>query len=568
MDSFLESGLNPDILKAIGELGFEKPTPIQAKTLPVLLETQQDMIALAQTGTGKTAAFGLPLLQLAEKNSKDVQALILSPTRELAVQIANDIENFSKYTRGFKVACVYGGANIGPQRDLLRRGCQLVVGTPGRVLDLIKRGDLKVHSIKWMVFDEADEMLNMGFKDDLDAILSGTPKTKQTLLFSATMPKEIVRIADNYMSDPIEIAVGTRNAGAENVEHQYYVVQASDRYNALKRIADINPNIYGIVFCRTRKDTKDVADKLIRDGYNADALHGDLSQQQRDSVMQKFRSGHLHMLVATDVAARGLDVNDLTHVINFNLPDDLEVYIHRSGRTGRAGKSGISITILHSRETGKVRDLERMSKKTFTRMLVPTGTDICEKQLISLVEKVKDVEVNESQIAEFLPAVYEKLEHLNREELIKHFVSVEFNRFLDYYKNAPDLNVQVRERSQEKRGDRGGRRRGNASMSRLFINLGSKDNIRPAKLISLVNEQTGQADIEIGDISIMKKFSFLDVDVRHTNDIIKSFKGFKYKGFKVFVEEANTAQRGASSGSNAGRGNSSRKGKQWGSRNR
>lgn len=566
MESFAESGLNADILKAIGELGFDKPTPIQAKTLPVLLETHQDMIALAQTGTGKTAAFGLPIIQLADTNSKKVQALILSPTRELAVQIANDIEKYSKYMRALKVVCVYGGANIQPQREQLKRGCQVVVGTPGRVLDLIRRGDLKIQDIKWTVFDEADEMLNMGFKDDLDAILAGTPDTKQTLLFSATMPKEIVRIADNYMSDPIEIAVGTRNAGAENVEHKYYVVQASDRYNALKRVADINPDIYGIVFCRTRRETKEVADKLIGDGYNADALHGDLSQQQRDYVMQKFRSGHLQILVATDVAARGLDVNSLTHVINYNLPDDLEAYIHRSGRTGRAGKSGISISILHSRETGKVRDLERMSKKTFQREMVPTGNDICEKQLISLIDKIEKIEVNEDQINPFLPSVYEKLEHLSREELIAHFVSAEFNRFLDYYKNAPDLNVKVNERAAGKRRDR--QTGGSRNMSRLFINLGTKDDINPPKLIGLINERTNSGDIEIGDISIMKKFSFLDVDAAHEAKIIQSFKDFTYKGFNVFVEASNTRDRGAGSGSSSGSrdrgGNSRERGSNYG----
>ncbi|MBN2595453.1 MAG: DEAD/DEAH box helicase [Marinifilaceae bacterium] len=557
MTLFNEMGLSAEIQSAIGDLGFEQPTPIQEKTIPFLIENQQDIVALAQTGTGKTAAFGLPIIQQIDLNSKATQALILSPTRELAIQIANDLETFAKNLGKLKIAIVYGGADIKKQINDLDRGAQIVVGTPGRTLDLIKRKKLKVEKIQWVVLDEADEMLSMGFKDDLDAILENSPKEKQTLLFSATMPKEIVAIANKYMDNPFEISVGKRNTGAENVEHHYYVVHAKDRYIALKRVADINPNIYGIIFCRTRAETKDVADKLMQDGYNADALHGDLSQAQRDHVMSRFRSKHLQMLVATDVAARGLDVNDLTHVINYNLPDDPEIYIHRSGRTGRAGKKGISVTLIHLREKGKLRQVEKTVNKSFLKKDVPSGKEICEKQLFSLIDRVEKIEVNESQIGEFMPVIYKKLAWLDREELIKHFVSVEFNRFLQYYENAPDINVDEskhyedereggnrrdrrRGRDERARGDNRGRDRGrgSGSYSRFFFNLGKKNGIEKRTIIDLINQQLPNKSVDIGNIEVLKSFSFFEVDTRFENEVLKSFKNARYKGQKIGIDIA------------------------------
>jgi ATP-dependent RNA helicase DeaD len=556
--TFFEFDLNPEILKAIDELGFVEPTPIQAKTIPHLLESQQDIVALAQTGTGKTAAFGLPILNRVDTNDRTVQALILCPTRELCIQITNDFKNYMKYMPHISVEPVYGGANIVPQITAVKRGVQIVVGTPGRTLDLINRKVLKVDNLKWLVFDEADEMLNMGFKEDIDLILQTSPKNKQTLLFSATMPAEISRIAKNYMNDALELSVGKKNAGADNVRHEYYMVHAKDRYSVLKRIADMNPKVYGIVFCRTRQETKDVADKLISDGYNADALHGDLSQQQRDFVMGKFRQGHLNMLVATDVAARGLDVTDLTHVINYNLPDDAEIYVHRSGRTGRAGKSGISVSIIHTRENGRLREIERIMGKKFERKPVPGGMEICQKQLFNLIDIVENTQVNEQQIVEFLPSVLKKLDWLSREDLIKKFLSVEFNRFLDYYKNAPDLNVGVKDdkpgrfesdgrrgrADRNERNDRGddrsrrGGKRPNKNHTRFFINLGEIDKLKPTLLIGMINDFTQRRDIGIGDISIMKKYSFFEAETKYEGAILKTFNKQKYKGRPIKVEIA------------------------------
>ncbi len=547
-------GLSPEIQSAIEELGFVQPTPIQEKTVPFLLEEKQDMVALAQTGTGKTAAFGLPIIQKIDSGKKSTQALILSPTRELALQIANDINNFSKFLPKINVAVVYGGADIKKQINDLERGAQVVVGTPGRTLDLIKRKKLKVNEISWLVLDEADEMLSMGFKDDLDGILENSPNEKQTLLFSATMPQEIVAIASKYMTNPFEISVGKKNTGAENVEHNFYLVHAKDRYLALKRVADINPNIYGIIFCRTRLETKEVADKLMHDGYNADALHGDLSQAQRDHVMARFRGKHLQMLVATDVAARGLDVNDLTHVINYNLPDDPEVYIHRSGRTGRAGKKGVSVTLVHMREKGKLRQVEKIVNKPFIQKNVPSGKEICEKQLFSLIDKVEKIEVNEAQISEFMPVIYKKLSWLDREELIKHFVSVEFNRFLDYYKNAPDINVDEskhferdseqdgrkrRDRSRKSdRTEKPERRRGGYEFSRFFFNLGKKNGISKRTIIDLINQNLPNKNVEIGSIEVLKNFSFFEVDKRFEKDVLNAFKKANYKGQRVGIDIA------------------------------
>ena len=543
-------GLNPEIQLAIEEIGFERPTPIQEKVVPFLMDGSQDLIALAQTGTGKTAAFGLPILQQIDTGKKAIQTLILSPTRELALQIASDLENFAKHLSKINIAVVYGGADIKKQINQLERGAQIVVGTPGRTLDLIKRKKLKVNEIRWLVLDEADEMLSMGFKDDLDAILETSPDEKQTLLFSATMPSEIVSISKKYMNNPFEISVGKKNTGAENVEHHYYFIHAKDRYIALKRIADINPKIYGIIFCRTRAETKDVADKLMHDGYNADALHGDLSQAQRDHVMARFRNKHLQMLVATDVAARGLDVNDLTHVINYNLPDDPEIYIHRSGRTGRAGKRGISITLIHLREKGKLRQVEKKVNKKFIQQQVPSGKEICEKQLFNLIDGVEKVEVNETEIEAFMPVIYKKLAWLEREDLIKRFVSVEFNRFLKYYENAPDINVDEsrashdESRYSESRSGRGGRSgrgkkgRGDYDFSRFFFNMGKKNGINKRKIIDLVNEHLPNKSAEIGDIEVMKNFSFFEVDKRYEKQILKSMKNAKFKGQRIGIDIA------------------------------
>lgn len=560
MTLFNATGLSPEIQQAVELLGFETPTPIQEQTIPFLLDNNTDMVALAQTGTGKTAAFGLPIIQQIDTTKKSTQALILSPTRELALQIASDLANFSKFLPAINIAVVYGGADIQKQIKQLDRGAQIVVGTPGRTLDLLKRKKLKVNEIKWLVLDEADEMLSMGFKDDLDAILETSPKEKQTLLFSATMPKEIVSIANRYMTTPHEISVGKKNTGAENVEHHYYLIHAKDRYIALKRVADINPNIYGIIFCRTRAETKDVADKLMQDGYNADALHGDLSQAQRDHVMARFRSKHLQMLVATDVAARGLDVNDLTHVINYNLPDDPEVYIHRSGRTGRAGKKGISVTLIHLREKGKLRQVEKKVNKTFLQKAVPSGKEICEKQLFNLIDKMENIEINEAEIAQFMPVIYKKLAWLEREELIKRFVSVEFNRFLKYYENAADINVDESRHSErdfepnekgkrgkrsrkdrfekENQGNRNSKKRGNYDFSRFFFTLGKKNGINKRTIIDLVNEHLPGKSAEIGNIEVMKNFSFFEVDRRYEKQILKAFSKATYKGQKMGIDIA------------------------------
>jgi ATP-dependent RNA helicase DeaD len=454
IENFNESGLNPDILKAVEKMGFVEPTPIQARVIPFILNETQDLVGLAQTGTGKTAAFGLPLIQQIEKENRNVQTLILCPTRELCMQITSDLEKYMEFTEGIHVVAVYGGASIENQIRAIKAGVHFVVGTPGRTLDLIKRKVLKVTHIKWLVLDEADEMLNMGFKEEIDAILAGTPAEKRTFLFSATMPKEIAEMAKNYMNVSERILVGQQNAGAENVKHEYYMVHARDRFEVLKRIADMHPKIYCIVFCRTRTETQEVADKLMQGGYNADALHGDLSQAQRTHVMNRFRTKQLQILVATDVAARGLDVNSLSHIINYNLPDDLEIYVHRSGRTGRAGKKGVSIAIIHTREKWKIRDIEKLAKISFEQKMVPTGKEICRKQLFNMIDIIENVEVDETQIEQFLPNVYKKLEWLSREELIKHVVSVEFNSFLSYYKNAPDLNVEEQKGRDEGRGDR------------------------------------------------------------------------------------------------------------------
>lgn len=552
MQTFHELGLGSEILRALEDLGFQTPTPIQAKAIPTILREEGDLVALAQTGTGKTAAFSLPVIELTDLATKKIQSLVLCPTRELCIQITKDVEKFTKYVPGFKVVAVYGGASITNQIKDIRQGCHMVVGTPGRMLDLIERGALNINQIKWLVLDEADEMLNMGFQEDLDSILSETPKEKQTLLFSATMPPAIARIAKKYMHDPETMEMGERNTGAKTVQHEYYMVQAKYRYEVLKRIADMNPEIYGIVFCRTRRETKEVADKLMADGYNADALYGDLSQAQRDHVMGRFRSRQLQMLVATDVAARGIDVNDITHVINYDLPDELEVYIHRSGRTGRAGKSGISISILHSRENRKLKDLERMVNQKFERKSVPDGRDICEVQLWKLIEKVEQIEVNEKEMANFLPAIIERFSSMSHDEILKRFISVEFNRFLAYYKNARDLNVQQEPerggegRSRGDRSDRGERgdrpgRRFEGNFSRFALNIGSYNNINAARMMGIINEKVGHRDMPIGRIEVKGKVTFFEVGEKYEAEILQAFKNAKVDGIPVAVEKAEGA---------------------------
>ena len=501
--TFEELNLDENVLQAVKDLGFESPMPVQEKVIPVLLSgDKRDVVALAQTGTGKTAAFGLPLIQKVDISNRSIQYLILSPTRELCLQISDDLASFAKHKPDIKLAAVFGGASIDRQIQKIKKGVQIVSATPGRLVDLIERGIVDLSKVQTVVLDEADEMLNMGFRDELEAILKETPKQKNTLLFSATMPKEIVSIANRYMKDPLEITVGKRNAGAENVEHVYYIVHEKERYLALKRIVDYFPEIYGIIFCRTRSETQDVADKLLKDGYNADSLHGDLSQAQRNFVMNKFRNRNLQLLVATDVAARGLDVDNLTHIINYNLPEELEVYTHRSGRTGRAGRKGISIAIANMKEKGKLHQIEKQLNKKFAFTEIPTGKAVCEKQLFHLIDRMEKVEVDYSQIDPLLPDIFRKLEWLDREELIKKFVSVEFNRFLDYYKNLADLSAPSEQRSTGKKyGSK-------IDFTRFFINVGKMEDLKPNSLMGLVNEFSGLKDIEFGKIEILRNFSF------------------------------------------------------------
>ena len=533
---FSETGLNNELLKSVKSLGYEVPTPIQEQVIPYLLKEKRDLVALAQTGTGKTASFGLPILQKIEIKTIQPQAIILSPTRELSIQITKDIKSYATYLKKINITAVYGGANIQTQIKSLKQGSQIVVGTPGRVIDLIKRKVLKLHTIKYVVLDEADEMLNMGFKEDLDTILSSTPNDKQSLLFSATMPKEVLRISKNYMSNPHKIEVAKRNQGADNVEHFYYMVSARDKYKALRRICDMNPEIYGIVFCRTRRETKDISDKLMQDKYSADALHGDLSQAQRDHVMNRFRNRHLQLLVATDVAARGLDINELSHVINYNLPDDNEVYIHRSGRTGRAGNKGVSLIIAHSREGRKIKAIEKMINKELILKKVPAGKEICQSQLMKLIEKVVNTEIN-PEIADYITEIEKKLKHLKKSDIIKHFVSVEFNRFLSFYKNSTDLNIKETTKKNSKKG-RAESKKGRAERgySRFFINLGKVNRLETHNLIGLINEYTKERNIPIGKIDILRKFSFFEIDSQYKNLILEKLADAKWNNHKVSVE--------------------------------
>ena len=527
-------------------MGYENPMPVQEEVIPYLLGNGNDVVALAQTGTGKTAAFGLPIIQGVNVKERVPQALILCPTRELCLQIAGDLNDYSKYIDGLKVLPVYGGSSIESQIRSLKNGVHIIVATPGRLLDLMERKTVKLATVSNVIMDEADEMLNMGFTDSINAILAEVPQDRNTLMFSATMSPEISRISKKYLKDAKEIVIGTKNEGTKNVKHIYYMVHAKDKYLALKRIADYYPQIYGIIFCRTRKETQEIADKLIQDGYNADSLHGELSQAQRDLVMQKFRQRHLQLLVATDVAARGLDVDDLTHVINYGLPDDTESYTHRSGRTGRAGKTGTSISIINMREKGKMREIERIIGKQFIVGEMPTGKQICEKQLIKVIDDIEKVKVNEEEIADFLPGIYRKLEWLTKEDVIKRMVSLEFNRFLEYYRNAKEIETPTDsrgERNSRERKERGSDRektgrKAEPGFTRLFLNLGKTDGFYANQIIELINRNMKKQHPRIGRIDLMQNFSFFEVAEGQAADVISSLNKVDLNGRKVSVEIA------------------------------
>lgn len=602
MKQFKDAGLHEDIIRAIGEMGFEEPTPIQQQVIPQILQSKSDLIGLAQTGTGKTAAFGLPVIHQTDATSAQTQTLILSPTRELSLQIARELKGYTKYSGGIGVVAVYGGASAETQIKELRSNAQVVVGTPGRVLDLLKRRKLNVSNIQRLILDEADEMLSMGFQDELNAILERTGQEKQVMLFSATMPGAIAGMANKYMNQPVEISVGKKNTGADNVRHTYHLIRAKDRYPALRRIVDMNPGLYGIVFCRTRRETREIAEKLMQDGYDADALHGDLSQAQREMIMKKFRMKHLRLLVATDVAARGIDVNDLTHIINYNLPDDPEVYIHRTGRTGRIGKKGEAVSLIHHKEKGKMRTIEKMAGKHIQQKDVPNGRDICEKQLLYYVDKLENREVDEKKTERLMPDVISKLEGLSREELIRKVVSLEFERFFSYYDDAPDLNVSRRDEKKDKMADRGknqknkknkgidaatgkagkiknsphddkvnggsdlngntssrktdkdtsagkGSRRkrqarknsGRVRLQNFYINKGKNQKLDKRELLRLINEQMNDRGLEIGKIDIQNNLSFFEIDARYENELIRSFQNVTYNGSSVDVNLAKSS---------------------------
>ena len=545
MKTFEELGVSPEIRKAIEELGYENPMPVQEEVIPYLLGNGNDVVALAQTGTGKTAAFGLPLIQKIDVKNCVPQALVLCPTRELCLQIAGDLTDYSKYITDLKILPVYGGSSIDSQIRSLKRGVHIIVATPGRLIDLMERKVAQLATIRDVVMDEADEMLNMGFTDSINAILENIPQDRNTLMFSATMSPEIARIAKTYLHEAKEITIGTKNEGSKNVNHVAYIVHAKDKYLALKRVVDFYPQIYGIVFCRTRKETQEIADKLIQDGYNADSLHGELSQAQRDLVMQKFRQRHLQLLVATDVAARGLDVNDLTHVINYGLPDDTESYTHRSGRTGRAGKTGISIAIINLREKGRMKEIEHIIKKKFEVSVLPSGQEICQQQLIKVIDDIEKVKVNEEEIETFLPGIYRKLDWLDKEDLIKRVVSLEFNRFLDYYKNAPEIeqpkaNEKKSEAKESRKGDKEKvGRKAEKGYTRLFLNLGKTDGFYTNQIIDLVNRNLRKERIQIGRIDLMQNFSFFEVIQEQAPQVLKALnKVVLSGGRKVCVEIA------------------------------
>ena len=555
--TFQELGLSEALLKAIDEAGYVQPMPVQEAVIPFLLQQDRDVVALAQTGTGKTAAYGLPVLQRIAPHApsleeglyaderqtgerderRPTQAIVLAPTRELCLQIADDLEGLSKYIPDLRLLAVYGGTNIEPQIRALKHGVDIIVATPGRLIDLMNRKAARLEEVRYVVLDEADEMLSMGFQEDIDTILEGVGEEHRTLLFSATMSKEIERIADNYLHDAERIQVGSRNEGAENVNHIYYMVHAKDKYLALKRVVDFYPKIYAIIFCRTRMETQEVADNLIRDGYNADALHGELSQQQRDLTMQKFRQHRTQLLVATDVAARGLDVDDLTHVINFGMPDDTESYTHRSGRTGRAGKKGTSICIVHVRERGKIKLVEKVIQKEFTRGTLPSGKEICAKQLYRVIDDIEHEEVDEEEIADFLPEVNRRWEWLDKEDLIKRVLSREFGRFLQYYANAPEIEAAPDHTKDGERKRGKGKRSAEAGYARLFVTVGKTDGVYAREMIRLIDVNVGEK-IEVGRIDLMKNYSFVEVLQEDAQRVIEAVNGARVKGREVKVELA------------------------------
>jgi ATP-dependent RNA helicase DeaD len=549
LKTFEELGVAPQILRAISEMGYESPMPVQEEVIPYLLGNNNEVIALAQTGTGKTAAFGLPILQQINVNQVQPQAVILCPTRELCLQIADDLNDYSKYMDKLKVLPVYGGSSIESQIRALKRGVHIVVATPGRLIDLINRKTVDLRLVRDVILDEADEMLNMGFSESIDEILSHVPETRNMLLFSATMPAEIARITKKYMHNPHEIVIGRKNEGAKNVRHIYYMVNAKDKYLVLKRLADYNPHIYGIIFCRTRKETQEIADALVKDGYSADSLHGDLSQAQRDYVMQRFRLRNIRLLVATDVAARGLDVDDLSHIINYGLPDDAESYTHRSGRTGRAGKTGTSIAIVHLKEKHKIREIEKNINKKFEQGVIPSGKEICEKQLFGFADQLEKVKVNEEEIQGIMPAIYRRLDWLDKEDIIKRLISLEFNRLIDYYQDAGDIEAPQERKANEKGNrEKRGRERTNTGQAtgrnsergyaRLFINLGKTDGLGPQNVIGLLNDNIPGRKIMVGRIDLMKNFSFFEVKESDRDRVIQYLDGTKAFGRRIAVEQA------------------------------
>uniref|UniRef100_A0AB33JKA4 DEAD/DEAH box helicase n=1 Tax=Prevotella sp. GTC17262 TaxID=3236797 RepID=A0AB33JKA4_9BACT len=574
MKTFEELGVSEEIRKAIQEIGFEHPMPVQEEVIPYLLGNGNDVIALAQTGTGKTAAYGIPLLQKVDPSQKTTQALILSPTRELCLQISDDLNDFGKYIPGLHVVPVYGGASIETQIRSLRHGVQVIVATPGRLIDLMHRGVANLEHVNNVVLDEADEMLNMGFSDSINEIFEGVPGDRNTLLFSATMSREVERIAKNYLHDYKEIVVGSRNEGAENVNHIYYMVHAKDKYLALKRIVDYYPRIFGIVFCRTKLETQEVADKLIKDGYNAEALHGDLSQQQRDLTMQKFRNHLTQLLIATDVAARGLDVDDLTHVINYGIPDDVESYTHRSGRTGRAGKKGTSICIIHSREKFKIRQIEKIISKEFVDGTLPAPEEICKKQLYKVMDDIMKTDVDEEQIAQYMEEINRRFEYIDKEDIIKKMVTITFGRFLDYYRNAPQLEKPVtggrKERTEGSNGrtrrSEGGRRRAEGGYKRLFINLGKDDGFYPGEMMQFLNKNV-RGRQEVGHIDLLGKFSYFEVPEGDAQKVMRALSGLRYKGREVRCNDADETQRGGGRRERADHGERRGRSESYGRRN-
>jgi ATP-dependent RNA helicase DeaD len=553
MATFRELGLNEQILASIEELGYTEPTTIQEKAIPVLLSGTKDFIGLAQTGTGKTAAFGLPLLQLIDPAKKYPQALMICPTRELCLQIVNEIENFKKHSKGINLVAVYGGSSISTQIRDIRRGVQIVVATPGRLIDLIERKAINLEEISYVVLDEADEMLNMGFKEDIETILRSTPKRESTWLFSATMPPEIRGVSKRYMKDPVEITVGKKNTANKNVDHQYVVTSAQHRYEVLKRLIDFNPGMYGIIFTRTKADAQEITEKLTREGYDIEALHGDLSQQQRNKVMDEFREKTLQLLIATDVAARGIDVQGITHVINFELPDDIEVYTHRSGRTGRAGKTGVCISIVHSREVRRIRDIERMVQVPFHKLEIPSGKDVCRKQFFYFMDKLLSTDISHGDYETYLPLLAEKFADISKEEVLKRVAAMEFDRFLKYYENAEDLNVRE-QRFERGREDRSGGERkrdtrgrefsgGGGSMTRLFVNLGSKDGFYKASFLQFILDMSDLPKDVLGRIDMKEMNSWIEIDRGAAGKMMQAIDGKKYKGRRIRMNEADSVRR-------------------------